>query len=96
MRLQRACDFLLRAIIAVLVWHFVWPLIEGFVPTPLHRVGRIALAFAAIFPLLFWGVIFPPTVDVSADSDSISYEFQDNEYAKEFLLLNEGGELHEI
>jgi hypothetical protein len=41
-----------------------------------------------MIPWFAWELVFPPPFDLTVYSDTIDYEFRDQDYAEEFADLN--------
>ncbi len=60
-----------------------------------HGVKRwlaMGIALACLLPSLAWEMLSPRPIDLTAYSDSVDYEFRDEDYADEFLALNQGAD----
>ncbi|MBL8794316.1 MAG: hypothetical protein JNM56_10460 [Planctomycetia bacterium] len=42
----------------------------------------------AVSPWFLWQLFFPPPLDLTVYTDTVDYEFKDEEYAAEFAALN--------
>ena len=56
---------------------------------PLKRWLAMGVALACLIPYFAWETLSPRPIDLTAYSDAIDYEFRDEEYADEFLSLNQ-------
>lgn len=75
------------AIAAAAIW-FIWPLFADAVPRSLRKFAMMGLALVCILPQIIYEVAYPKPFDITAYSDSVDYEFADEEYAIEFAALN--------
>ena len=48
------------------------------------------VAMLCMTPFFLWETLFPPSIDLTAFSATMDYQFRDNEYANEFADLNGG------
>lgn len=87
-RIQRTGGFFLTLAIGTAVMFLVWPYLDDFVARSLRKWVAMGLALASISPYIFWETFFPPSIDITAFSDSVEYEFRDSDYAHEFAALN--------
>ena len=61
-----------------------------------RKWAMMGLVLMCISPWLLYSVYSPQPFDMTAYSDSVTYEFRDTEYAHEFAELNEDAEWIEI
>ncbi|MEO1998678.1 MAG: hypothetical protein ABGZ17_25820 [Planctomycetaceae bacterium] len=74
--------------IALLFLFFVWPNLDDAVRPALRKWVAMALILVCAAPWFFWEVFFPPSIDITAYSESVDYEFRDSDYAHDFADLN--------
>jgi hypothetical protein len=55
---------------------------------PIKRWAAMGIALACMLPWFAWEIVFPPPFDLTAYSDTVDYEFRDQEYAAEFTDIN--------
>jgi hypothetical protein len=56
---------------------------------PLHRWLAMGIALLCLLPWIAWEIVSPPPIDLTAYSDTVDYEFRDEDYAQEFAMLNQ-------
>jgi hypothetical protein len=56
---------------------------------PLKRWPAMGVALACLLPYFAWETLSPRPIDLTAHSDTVDYELRDEEYADEFLALNQ-------
>ena len=91
-RMQRIGGLLVAFAIAGLFLAFVWPHIDDFIPRALRKWVAVLLILICLLPYVLWETFWPPSIDITAFSNSVDYEFRDAEYAYEFAELNEDAE----
>lgn len=91
-RFQRVGGLLLTLAVAVAFLFFVWPYLEDFIARPIRRWVSMGLILVCLAPYIFWEMFFPPSIDITAYSKSVDYEFRDPDYAYEFAALNDDAE----
>src|SRR5439155_11209867 len=57
---------------------------------PFKRWLALGVALTCMSPWFLWETVFPPVVDLTAYADTVDYEFQNADYAREFAALNNG------
>ena len=82
--------------IAAAFMFFAWPYIDDFVARSIRKLVAVVLILVCLAPYFLWELFFPPSIDITAFSDSVDYEFRDEEYAYEFAALNEDAEWVEV
>ncbi len=70
----------------------VWPHVEDLVARPVRKWVAVAMMIVCVSPWFIWELLFPPSIDITAYSKSVDYEFKDPEYADEFVELNSDAE----
>jgi hypothetical protein len=55
---------------------------------PFKRWLVTGIAIVAVLPVLLWETLFPPPIDLTAYSETVSYEFRNATYGEEFAELN--------
>lgn len=90
--MQRVGGLLVAFTIAGLFLAFVWPHIDDFIPRALRKWVAVLLILICLLPYVLWETFWPPSIDITAFSNSVDYEFRDAEYAYEFAELNEDAE----
>jgi hypothetical protein len=55
---------------------------------PGRRWVALAIVFVFLLPWLLWEVFSPRPFDVTVAEDTVTYEFRDAAYAREFATLN--------
>ncbi len=83
---------MLSITIAAVFMLFVWPHVDDFVARPVRRWVAMGLILICLAPYLVWETFFPPSIDITAFSESVDYEFRDSAYAHEFAELNRDAE----
>lgn len=78
--------------VAIMAIWLIWPLVGDAVPRSLRRWAMMGLAVACILPQAIYEVVYPKPFDITAYSDSVDYEFADQELAVEFAALNHDAE----
>jgi hypothetical protein len=56
--------------------------------SPLYRMLMMGVGILCLIPFVVWETFFPRPIDLIAYSDTVDYEFLDEEYAQEFASLN--------
>lgn len=74
--------------VAALFLFLAWPYLNDLVARPLRKWVAMALMLVCLCPYFLWEVFFPPSIDITAYSESVDYEFRDADYAYEFAELN--------
>ncbi|KAA5538019.1 hypothetical protein FYK55_27770 [Roseiconus nitratireducens] len=87
-RAQRVGGLLLTLLVAGMFMTFVWPHVDDFVAHALRKWVALGLILICLTPYIFWEIVFPPAIDITAYKNSVDYEFRDPEYAFEFADLN--------
>ena len=70
----------------------VWPYIGDWFAPAIQKWVAMGMMLICILPLIIWEVVFPPSIDITAYSKSVDYEFRDSGYAEEFAELNQDAE----
>ena len=52
----------------------------------------MGFVIVCLAPYILWETYFPPSIDITAYSESVDYEFRDSDYAYSFAALNEDAE----
>lgn len=91
-RIQRVGSTIVILAIASFIIFLVWPYVDDLVARSLRKWVVMALALLAISPWFLWEVFFPPSIDITAYSDSVDYEFRDSKYASDFASMNADAE----
>jgi len=91
-RFQRVGGLMLTLAVAALFMVFVWPNIDDFVATAIRKWVAMGLIFVCLAPYLLWETFFPPSIDITAYTESVDYEFRDSDYASDFAALNDDAE----
>jgi hypothetical protein len=73
------------------VW-FVWPLLSDQIPRPVRKWIVMGLAVICMSPQILWRVWSPDPFDITCYSESVDYEFRDEDMAHEFAELNQDAE----
>jgi hypothetical protein len=55
----------------------------------LKRWLAMGVVLTCLVPYFAWELLSPRPIDLTAYSDHVDYEFRDEEYANEFLALNQ-------
>ena len=79
------------ATVALIAWLFmwlVWPSLEHAVPLAARRWVAVGCMLVCCLPLFIYEVFFPQPFDVTPYSESVDYEFRDEQYAIEFGMMN--------
>lgn len=79
-------------VFAGVFFFLVWPHVDEFVARPIRKWVAMAMMLVCLSPWLLWETFFPPSVDITAFSNSVDYEFRNAEYADEFAELNSDAE----
>lgn len=87
-RFQRVGSFVITLAVAALFLFLAWPYLNDLVARPLRKWVAMALMLVCLCPYFLWEVFFPPSIDITAYSESVDYEFRDADYAYEFAELN--------
>jgi hypothetical protein len=88
LQLRRWSAFLLTGVLAYLVLVHLGPLITPHVPAGLRKWALVAAVIICLLPLLLWEALFPPSMELTAYTDEVDYEFRDAGYALQFMMLN--------
>ena len=91
-RMSRWWSAILTASAAFLVLYFLWPHVDGVVARPLQRWAKMGLVLLCLSPWFWWGIYFPPPIEITAYRKSVEYEFADAVYACRFAGLNADAE----
>ena len=91
-RFQRVGRVIVTLAIAAGFMFFVWPYVDDLVARPIRKWVAMALILVCMAPHILWEILFPPSIDITAYSESVDYEFRDREYAYEFAALNDDAE----
>jgi hypothetical protein len=73
---------------AAALW-FIWPHFKDSIPRHLQKWAMMALAVVCILPQIIFEVFVAAPFDLTADADSVDYEFTSESYATEFAMLNQ-------
>jgi hypothetical protein len=55
---------------------------------PLKKWMVLVVALVCVLPVIFWELLFPGPIELTAYSATVDYEFRDSAYAHEFAALN--------
>ena len=88
-RLQRVGGLIITLAVAAAFMFLVWPYFGDLVARPIRKWVAMGSIFVCLTPYLLWETFFPPSIDITAYSNSIDYEFRDSDYAYEFAALND-------
>lgn len=73
-----------------LLYFGLFPFIKPHIPVGYLRIAAIAFLIVAYLSFtVLWYVLFPRTVEMFANPDDLSFEFHDEEYAHDFIVLND-------
>jgi hypothetical protein len=61
----------------------------GSIRGPFNRWLAMGIALLCMIPYFAWEILLPRPIDLTAYSDTVDYEFRDEEYAMEFASLNQ-------
>jgi hypothetical protein len=92
LHLQRWLSLLLTIGVTVAVYFLIWPLVSDQVPRALRKWVMMGLALLCLMPLFLYEVFKPAAISITAYSDSVDYEFRNEELALEFAALNQDAE----
>src|SRR5262245_37717318 len=70
---------------------FVWlgaEVVGPWVPRPLLKWVMIAATLLALLPWFVWQVLFPLAFDMTVETEEVTYEFANPQYAVDFSLIN--------
>lgn len=95
-RIQRTGSTIAIMVFAFLFLFLVWPHLDDFIPRAFRRWAAMGAILLCLSPWFFWEVFFPPSIDITAYSESVDYEFRDSSYAHEFAELNAGADWMKI
>ena len=89
LHLQRLVSLFITIGLIVVAFWFLWPLVSDQLPRTARKWIMMGLALLCLAPQIFYEVYFPQPFDITAYSDSVDYEFRDEDMAYEFADLNE-------
>lgn len=69
------------AVFLIAPWFSEWP-------RPVRKWVALGVVLLAVSPWFLWQLFFPPPLDLTVYTDTVDYEFKDEEYAAEFAALN--------
>jgi hypothetical protein len=92
LHLGRLASVLITIALCAIVFWLVWPLISVQLPHPARKWVMMGAALICLTPYFLYQVLFPHPFDITAHSDSVDYEFRDEDMAYEFADLNHDAE----
>ena len=75
------------AILIVFVW-FGTEVVAQWVPKKFLKWAMLGGAFVVLAPWFIWQVVFPLPFDMTVAADEITYEFRDEQTARDFFVVN--------
>lgn len=78
-------------IVIASIW-LIWPHFADAVPRAMKKWAMMGLAIVCLLPQIIYEVVYPKPFDITAFSNSVDYEFADEEFAFEFAALNNDAE----
>lgn len=87
--LERFVNLLITVGLIVISIHYLWPLISDQFPRAVRKWIMMGLSLLCLAPQLIYKVFFPSPFEITAYSNSVDYEFRDEDMAYEFAELNE-------
>ena len=71
-----------------LAYRFLWPLVPPDMPFSVRKWVLLGIGLGCLMPQIFYEIFFPHPFSITAQKDSVDYEFRDPVMAAEFSLLN--------
>ncbi len=88
LQLRRWGALVVFLILAFVVLAIIAPLITPHVPASSRKWVMMIALLVCMSPFFVWETFFPPAFEMTAFSDTVDYEFRDEDYAIQFQLLN--------
>lgn len=92
LHLGRFASLLVTIALGCAALWLIWPHLSASVPSSVKRWAMMGLALLCIAPQLVFEAFFPKPFDITAYSDSVDYEFTDEDLAVDFAAFNHEAE----
>lgn len=92
LQVRRWGAYFVAIALTLVVVFFVSPWLTPIVVKPLRRWVLMIAVLICLLPFFIWEILFPPAFEITANKDSVDFEFRDENYADQFLELNSADE----
>ena len=89
LHLKRLVNLLITVGLIAVAFVYLWPLVSDQLPRTARNWIMMGLGLLCLTPQIIYEVFFPHPFDITAYSNSVDYEFRDEDMAYEFAELND-------
>ena len=88
MRMQRFFSLLINFLFIVIGVYVAVYLLDSYEGS-FKKWLVMGIAVICILPLITWEIFFPPSIELTAYSETVDYQFKNSDYAEEFAEFND-------